>query len=61
MFNYFRNSSSNPITFAVKIVQRKVHISFSQFDDIDLHSKSHLRLKLDNIYLCYNSNNSDNV
>ena len=39
-----------PITFAVKIVQVKVYIVFSQSDDLALHSRSPLRLKLDKCY-----------
>ena len=35
-----------PITFAVRIVWGKVYISFSQSDDLALHSRSQLCLKL---------------
>ena len=35
------------IKFAVKIVRLKVYIIFSQSDDLALHSKSQLRLKLE--------------
>ena len=45
MFDYFRNCSAIPIKFPVKIVQLKV---FSQSDDLALHSRSKLHLKLDN-------------
>ena len=38
------------ITFAVKIVRLKVYIIFSQSDDLDLHSRSKLRLRLHIIY-----------
>ena len=34
-------------TFAVKIVRLNVYTIFSQFDDLALHSRSQLRLKLD--------------
>ena len=36
-----------PIKFAVKIVRLKVYIIFPQSDNLDLHSRSQLRLKLD--------------
>ena len=53
-----------PITFAVKIVQLNIYIIilFSQFDDLDLHSKSQLRLEQDTCFNVYcNSNTSDNI
>ena len=43
MFDYFRNYSSDPIMFAVKIVQLKVLV---------IHSRSGLHLKLDNCLTC---------
>ena len=39
-----------PITFVVKIVWPKVHIIFSQSDDLNLQSRSPLRLKLDKCF-----------
>ena len=47
-----------PITFAVKTVRLKINIICSQSDELDLHSRSQLRLKVDkgfNVYL--NRNN----
>ena len=41
-----------PIAFAVKIVQLKFYIIFSQFDDLALHPRSLLCLKLDNCLTC---------
>ena len=41
-----------PITFSEKIVRLKVYIIFSQSDDLDLHSRSQLRLKLDTFLSC---------
>ena len=41
-----------PITFHVKIVRLKVYVIFSQFDDLDLHSSSQLRLKRDKFITC---------
>ena len=38
---------SIPIKFAVKIVRLNVYVLFSQSDDLALHSRSQLRLKLD--------------
>ena len=40
------------IKFAVKIVQLKVYIIFSQSNDLALHSKSQLHLKHDNCLTC---------
>ena len=49
-----------PIKFSVKIVRLKVYVIFSQSDDLDLYSRSQLRLKLNKcFYLYYNSNISD--
>ena len=36
-----------PIKFAVKIVRGKLNVIFSGADELGLHSKSHLRFKLD--------------
>ena len=52
MFDYSETVQAIPITFAVKIVQLKVDIIFSQSDDLALHSKSQLRLKLDKFATC---------
>ena len=57
MFDYFRNYSSNmPITFALKIVQllTKCLYGYCQFDDLDLRSRSQVRLKFDYVltYVC---------
>ena len=41
-----------PIKFDVKIVRRKVLIIFSQSDDLALHSRSQLCLKLDKCLTC---------
>ena len=41
-----------PIKFAVNIVRLKVNIICSQSDDIDVHSRSQLRLKLDKFVTC---------
>ena len=41
-----------PIKIAVKIVRLKVHITFSQSDDLALHSRSQVRLKLDKRLTC---------
>ena len=41
-----------PIKFAVKIVRLKVYIIFSQSDDLDLHSRSQLRRKLEKYFTC---------
>ena len=41
-----------PITFAVRIVWGKVYISFSQSDDLALHSRSQLCLKLYKCLTC---------
>ena len=41
-----------PIKFAVKIVRVKVYIIAFQSDDFDLHSRSQLRLKHDNWFIC---------
>ena len=35
-----------PIKLAVKVVRLKVNVTFSQSDDLALHSRSQLRLKL---------------
>ena len=49
------------IRIAVKIVQLKVCIISSQSDDLALHTRSQLRLKLDtSLFLYFNSNISDN-
>ena len=40
-----------PINFAVKIVQVKVYIFFCQSDECYLHSRSQLRLRLDNWFM----------
>ena len=42
--SHFANFNVN----VVKIVRLKVYIIFSQSDDLDLHSRLPLRLKLDN-------------
>ena len=48
-----------PIKFAVKIVRLTVCVTIaSQSDDPDLHSRSHVRLKLDYFLTC---NISDNI
>ena len=47
-----------PIKFAVKIVWLKVYMTIASFDDLDLHSKSQVRLKLDYFLTC---NISDNI
>ena len=49
-----------PIKFAVKIVQLKIYIIFSQSDDFAFHSKSQLHFKVDNFltYKYYNTINS---
>ena len=64
MFDYFRTIQAMPINFAVKIVQLKVFLIFSQSDDFALHSRSLLHLKLDKCLTCsctnmYNSHISD--
>ena len=41
-----------PITVAVRIVRLKVYIICSQSDDLALHSRSQLRLKLDKSLTC---------
>ena len=65
MFDYFRNCSSNAIKFAVHIVRLKVYKIFFQSDDLALHSRSQLRLKLDQCLTCtiivYNSHISDSM
>ena len=48
-----------PIRFAVKIVQLNVFIIVSQSDDLALHSRSQLHLRLLNVY--YNSHISDSI
>ena len=45
-----------PIMFAVKMVRLKVYKKNSQSDDLALHSRSQLRLKLDIFNLYYNVN-----
>ena len=51
-----------PIEFAVKIVRLKLYIIVSKSEDLALHSRSQLRLKLDNILnLYYNSHISDRI
>ena len=40
------------ITFVVKIVRLKVYIIFSQSEDLALHSRSQLHLKLDKYLIC---------
>ena len=52
MFDYFRNCSSNAHYDCVKIARPKVYIIFFQFDDLNLHSRSQLRLKHDNSFTC---------
>ena len=48
MFDYFRNYSSNAHKVAVKIVRLKVYLyDRCQSDDLDLHSRSQVHLKLD--------------
>ena len=51
-------SNAMPITFAVKIVRLKVYMNHCQSDDIDLHSRSQVCLKLDYFLTC---NISDNI
>ena len=51
-----------PILFAVKIVRLKVYVIVSQSDDLDLQSRSQLRLKVDKSFNAYfNSNISDTI
>ena len=40
------------IKLAMEIVQRTVYVIFSQSDDINLHSRSQLHLKLDRFVNC---------
>ena len=47
-----RHVQAMPIKFAVKIVRLKVYILFSQSDDLNLHSRSQLRLKRDTCFTC---------
>ena len=50
------------IKFAVKIVRLKVDNYHCQSGDLDLHSKSQLRLKLDQMFnVYYNSHISDSI
>ena len=48
----FQKCSTIPIKFAVMIVWLKVYIICSQFDNLTLHSRSQLRLKLYNCLTC---------
>ena len=51
--DHFRNFSSNgpSLKFAVKIVRLKVYTdNLRQSDDLDLRSRSQLRLKLDSFF-----------
>ena len=41
-----------PIKFAVKIVRQKVYVIFSQSDDLAVHARSQLRLKVDKCLTC---------
>ena len=41
-----------PITFSVKIVELKVYKLCSHYDGLALHSRSQLRVKIDNVLTC---------
>ena len=49
------------IMFAVKVIRLEVHKIFSQSDDLALHSRSQLRLKLDNFLTCKSCSNTSNI
>ena len=50
-----------PITFAVKIVQLKVYVIFSQSNDLALHSRSQLHLKFDKCLTCTSSTSTSSI
>ena len=60
MFDNFRNFSGNVHQVCSSTTGLCI-IIFAQSDDIALHSRSQLRLKLDTFYLYYNSNISDSI
>ena len=56
MFDYSGTIEAMPMKFAVKTVRLKVYMAMS--DDLDLHSRSHVHLKLNYFLTC---NVSDNI
>ena len=59
MFDYFRNYSSNTHQVYCDDHPTKSLYDRCQSDDLDLHSMSHLRLKLDKCLMC--SHISDSI
>ena len=49
--NISQTVQAMPIKFTVKIVRLKIYLIFSQTDDLTLHSRSQVRLKLGEFFL----------
>ena len=61
MFGYFINCSNSPHqVFCEDSPTKGLYVIFFQSDDLALHSRSQLHLKLDKI-MCYNSYISNNI